>query len=133
MAQIPPSYSIKFSKQHLQIRFKNNSIRPSLRTPCVQATSNRDNDADEYSRKQIQEPGSGRREPPRQRGGGSRSGSRGRYSPQRQESQQYSPRDTNGSNVNSPSSPKYDMLIVVEGINDMKAVRKTLNADVSCN
>lgn len=37
------------------------------------------------------------------------------------------PRDTE----RAAPQPKYDMLVVVEGINDMKAVRRAVNADVS--
>ena len=49
-------------------------------------------------------------------GGGGRGPSNQRRTPSNQTSQS--------------TAPKYDMLIVVEGVNDMKAIRRALNADV---
>jgi hypothetical protein len=126
MGQLALFVSINISNGHFQIQPKLDRIRLPLR--C--ASYIRHTTAEYNPQSQRQESGSGRREPPGRGGGG---GGRGRSSPQRQQTQFSSPqqRETNRQNSQPPPTPKYDMLIVVEGVNDMKAVRRALNADVS--
>lgn len=120
-------YSINFSNRHFEINSNYDTIRSTLKTPCIRTQSNNDSYTDSNARRQKYEPDGGRREPPGRTGGGSggargggRGRGRGREFAQGQETQR-----------SSPPPPKYDMIVVVEGVNDMKAVRKTLNADVS--
>lgn len=50
--------------------------------------------------------------------------------PQSSVPQQGPPPESNRSQENRPERPKYDMVVVVEGVNDMRAVRRAVNADV---
>jgi len=126
MGQLGLFRSAKFSNRHLHLHPITDTNRPTLKPPCIHASFNEGKYAAENPRSQKQEPGNGRREPPSRDGGG-----RGRSSFRGQGSRRFSPRDADRSNFQAPSSPKYDMLVVVEGVNDRKAVHKTLNADVS--
>ena len=128
MGQLGLIHQIKYSKRHFEIHTNYDTRRPILKTSCIRAQFD-DFSAASEPRRQNQEAGRGRREPLKQSGGG-RGGGRGRNFPQRQESQRSSTRDDGRNNITLPISPKCDMLVVVEGVNDMKAVRKTLNADV---
>ena len=69
------------------------------------------------------------------RGGGRGPGrASGRGPPQGQrniDSRHIKPSNNAEKRTEGAPDPKYDMLVVVEGINDMKAVRRAMNADVS--
>jgi len=129
MGQLKLFSPFKFSNRHLHPLPNNDTIRPTLKPLCVHASFNEGNYAAENPRSQRQAPGNGRTEP-QSRDGGGRGRGRSGSSPRGQETRRFSPRDANRNNIQNPPAPKYDMLVVVEGVNDMKAVRKTLNADV---